>query len=51
MMSLVTLVAWIGPAVYLKSVGPSVFAVLVAGLIVQLAVLSIRFVLSKRTLA
>lgn len=49
-MSLVTFVAWFGP-VYMESVGPSVLAVLVVGLAVQLAILSIGFVLSKRTLA
>ena len=51
MMSLVTLVAWFGPAVYMESVGPSVLAVLVVCLVVQLAILSISFFLSKSTLA
>ena len=50
-MSLVTFVAWFGPAVYMKSVGPSVLAVLVVCLVVQLAILSISLFLSKRTLA
>jgi hypothetical protein len=50
-MSLVTFVAWFGPAVYMESVGPSVLAVLIVGLIVQLSILSISLVLSKRTLA
>lgn len=50
-MSLVTFVAWFGPAVYLESVGPSVLAVLIAGLIVQLSILSISLILSKRTIA
>jgi hypothetical protein len=50
-MSLVTLVAWFGPAVYMQSVGPSVLAVLVVCLVVQLAILGISVVLSKRTLA
>ena len=50
-MSLVTFVAWFGPAVYMESVGPSVLAVLVVCLVVQLAILSISLFLSKRTLA
>ncbi len=50
-MSLVTLVAWFGPAVYMKSVGPSDLAVLVVGLVVQLGILNIEFVLSKGALA
>jgi cytochrome c assembly protein len=50
-MSLVTFVAWFGPAVYMESVGPSVVAVLVVGLIVQLSILSISLFLSKTTLA
>jgi hypothetical protein len=51
MMSLVTFVAWFGPAVYMESVGPSVLAVLVVCLVVQLAILSISLLLSKRTVA
>jgi hypothetical protein len=51
MMSLVTSVAWFGPAVYLQSVGPSVLAAIVVCLVLQLAILSISIVLSKRTLA
>jgi Cytochrome C assembly protein len=50
-MSLVTFVAWFGPAVYMESVGPSVLAVLIVCLIVQLSILSISLFLSKRTLA
>ncbi len=50
-MSLVTFVAWFGPAVYVEAVGPSVLAVLVVCLIVQLSILSISISLSKRTLA
>ena len=50
-MSLVTFVAWFGPAVYMKSVGPAVLAVLVVCLVVQLAILSISLFLPKRTLA
>jgi hypothetical protein len=50
-MSLVTFVAWFGPAVFMESVGPSVLAVLVVCLVVQLAILSISLFLSKRTLA
>jgi hypothetical protein len=51
MMSLVTFVAWFGPAVYTQSVGPAVLAVLVVCLVVQLAILSFSLFLSKRTLA
>jgi hypothetical protein len=51
MMSLVTFVAWFGPAVYTESVGPLVLAVLVVCLVVQLAILSVSLFLSKRTLA
>ncbi len=50
-MSLVTFVAWFGRAVYMESVGPSVVAVLIVCLIVQLSILSISLFLSKRTLA
>jgi hypothetical protein len=50
-MSLVTFVAWFGPAVYMESVGPSVLAVLIVCLIVQLSILSISLFLSKRILA
>lgn len=50
-MSLVTFVAWFGPAVYMESVGPSDLAVLIVCLIVQLSILSISLFLSKRTLA
>jgi hypothetical protein len=50
-MSLVTFVAWFGPAVYMKSVGPSVLAVLVVCVIAQLAILSISIFLPRRTLA
>jgi hypothetical protein len=51
MMSLVTFVAWFGPAVYMQSVGPAVLAVLVLCLVVQLVILSISVVRSKRSLA
>ncbi len=51
LMSLVTFVAWFGPAVYMESVGPSVLAFLVVCLVVQLAILSISLFLSRRTLA
>jgi hypothetical protein len=50
-MSLVTFVAWFGPAVYMESVGASILAFLVVCLVVQLAILSISFFLSKRTSA
>ncbi len=50
-MSLVTFVAWFGPEVYMKSVGPSLLAVLVICLVAQLAILSISVFLSKCTLA
>jgi hypothetical protein len=51
MMSLVTSLAWFGPAVYMKSIGPTLLAVLVVCLVVQLAILSISLFLPKRTLA
>ena len=51
MMSLVTLIAWFGPAVYIESVGPVALAALVVGLVVQLAILSVSLFLPKRTLA
>jgi ABC-type transport system involved in cytochrome c biogenesis permease subunit len=47
-MSLVTFVAWCGPAVYLKDVGPVALALLAVALFVQLSILSISFVLPKR---
>lgn len=50
-MSLVTFVAWFGPAVYMESVGPSVLAVLIVCLIVQLSILCISHFLSKTTVA
>lgn len=50
-MSLVTFVAWFGPAVYMKSVGPVLLAVLIVCLVVQLAILSISLFLPKGTLA
>lgn len=45
MMSLVTFVAWFGPAVYRKDVGPVALALLGVALFVQLSILSISFVL------
>ncbi len=51
MMSLVTFIAWFGPTVYMESSGPAVLALFVVCLVVQLAILSIGFVLSKRALA
>ena len=50
-MSLVTFVAWFGPAVYLDDVGQSALIALVVAFIVQLAILSISFLLPKRALA
>lgn len=50
-MSLVTFVAWFGPAVYMEPVGQSVLAFLIVCLIVQLSILSISLFLSKTTLA
>jgi hypothetical protein len=51
MMSLVTFVAWFGPAVYMQAVGPAVLVMFVLCLVVQLAILSASVVISKRTLA
>ena len=51
MMSLVTFGAWVGPAMYMKSLGPFFLAVLVVCLVVQLAILSVSPFLSKRALA
>jgi hypothetical protein len=39
------------PAVYLESVGPSVFAVLVLCIFVQLAIVSLSLIVSEFTLA
>jgi hypothetical protein len=50
-MSLVTFVAWFGPAVYSRPVGGSLQVVLAACLVGQLAVLTISLFLPKRTLA
>lgn len=51
LMSLVTFAAWSGPAVYMKSVGPTVFAILAVCFLVQLAILSVSLFLPRRTLA
>ncbi len=48
-MSLVTSVAWFGPAVYMESVGPPAIAILMVGLVVQLAILSTGFFIAKPT--
>ncbi len=50
-MSLVTFVAWFGPAVYLNDVGPVALALLAVALFVQLSILSISFFLPKPCLA
>jgi hypothetical protein len=51
MMSLVTFVAWFGPAVYLNDVGPLALALLAVALFVQLSILSISFFVPRTCLA
>jgi hypothetical protein len=49
-MSLVTFVAWFGPAVYSQAIGSFALTLLTVCLVLQLAILSISLFVPKRNL-